>query len=138
METGLRVLLAEDNSINQKLGIRLLEKNGSRVLLAVNGEQAVELAQREKPDVILMDVQMPECNGLEATQRIREWESTAGGRIPIIALTAHAMTGDRERCLAAGMDDYLPKPLRLDELTAKLQEWSRAGSVKRVDTSVHR
>jgi CheY-like chemotaxis protein len=107
----LRVLLAEDNPVNQRLAVAILNKRGHTVVVAADGRQAVEAYERERFDVILMDVQMPELNGFEATARIRAQERTTGERMPIIALTAHAMTGDRERCLASGMDDYLAKPL---------------------------
>lgn len=119
----MRVLLAEDNLVNQKLGVRLLEKQGCTVLLAASGRQAVEMARTEHPDLVLMDVQMPELNGLEATAEIRGWERNTGGHLPIVAVTAHAMAGDRERCLAAGMDDYLSKPLQAGELLAVLRRW---------------
>lgn len=108
---GLRLLLAEDNSINQKLAIVLLQKAGYSVDAVDTGIQAVEKAKTEEYNAVLMDVQMPEMDGLEATRLIREWESGRGRHIPIIAMTAHAMRGDRERCLEAGMDDYISKPL---------------------------
>ena len=107
----LRVLLAEDNPVNQRLAVAILSKRGHTVSVAGDGRQAIEAFERERFDVALMDVQMPELNGFEATARIRELERETGDRLPIIALTAHAMTGDRERCLASGMDDYLAKPL---------------------------
>jgi CheY-like chemotaxis protein len=112
----LRVLVAEDNPVNQRLAVAILSKRGHTVVVAGDGRQAVEAFERERFDVALMDVQMPELNGFEATARIREMEKTTGDRLPIIALTAHAMTGDRERCLASGMDDYLPKPLNASAL----------------------
>ncbi|MEE8583838.1 MAG: response regulator [Acidobacteriota bacterium] len=108
----LDVLLAEDNAINQKLALRLLEKRGHRVTLANNGKEALERFRQGKFDVILMDVQMPVMDGLAATESIREMEAGHGSRIPIIAMTALAMTGDRDRCLAAGMDDYVSKPIK--------------------------
>ena len=117
---SLRLLLAEDNAVNQRLAVRLLEKQGHDVTVAVNGRRVVEAWQRSltenKPyDLILMDIQMPEIDGFEATRAIRDqqWDST---RIPIVAMTAHAMTGDRERCLDAGMDDYLSKPLQAEKM----------------------
>jgi CheY-like chemotaxis protein/HPt (histidine-containing phosphotransfer) domain-containing protein len=112
----LRVLLAEDNPVNSIVATRTLEKRGHRVTLVSNGAAAVEAFKDERFDVILMDVQMPEMDGLEATKRIREVERGALRRIPIIALTAHALKGDRERCLAAGMDDYMTKPFRAADL----------------------
>jgi CheY-like chemotaxis protein len=113
---SLRVLLAEDNLFNQKLVIRLLEKQGHWVVVANNGREAVAALEREPFDLVLMDVQMPEMGGLEATALIREREKQTGGHVPIIALTAYAMKGDRERCLEAGMDAYLAKPVRAQEL----------------------
>ena len=108
---GLSVLLAEDNLINQHLVKRLLEKRGHTVMLAGSGREALEHVERESYDVILMDVQMPDMDGLEATARIREIEKRRGAYTPIIALTAHTMKGDRERCLAAGMDQFINKPI---------------------------
>ena len=118
----LEILLAEDNEVNQDLAIALLERRGHHVVLARDGREAVALSQRERFDVILMDVQMPEMDGLTATRAIREAERTTGTRTPIVAITAHAMEGDRERCLAAGMDGYVSKPLRLNELLRVLGE----------------
>jgi signal transduction histidine kinase/DNA-binding response OmpR family regulator len=109
---GHHILLAEDNVVNQRLAIRLLEKSGHTCMLAENGREAVEAFESEKFDLILMDVQMPEMGGFEAVRRIRLLELRSGVHTPIVALTAHAMKGDRERCLAAGMDDYLVKPIR--------------------------
>ncbi len=120
--TGLHVLLVEDNPVNQRLAERLLQKRGCRVTRAETGKQAVEAFARSTYDVILMDVQMPEMNGLDATRLIRDAERRAGGHTPIIAMTAHAMKGDRERCLEAGMDDYLPKPIRPADLFALLEQ----------------
>jgi two-component system, sensor histidine kinase and response regulator len=113
---SLSVLVAEDNPVNQKLATRLLEKRGHRVVLANNGWQAVEALQNARYDAVLMDVQMPEMDGLTATALIREKERLGGKRQLIIALTAHAMKGDEERCRAAGMDAYLTKPIRAQEL----------------------
>jgi two-component system, sensor histidine kinase and response regulator len=107
----LRILLAEDHPVNQKLAVRLLEKRGHSVVIAPDGEAAVEAAGRERFDLVLMDIQMPRLSGLEATSAIREREQHAGTHVPIIAMTAHTMRGDRERCLEAGMDAYLSKPL---------------------------
>jgi len=114
------VLVAEDNPINQKLVVRMLEKLGHRVALAEHGAAALRMLDEQPFDLVLMDVQMPELDGLEATRRIRQREVSTGQHVPIIALTAHAMTGDRERCLAAGMDGYLAKPVQLAELGAAL------------------
>jgi signal transduction histidine kinase/ligand-binding sensor domain-containing protein/CheY-like chemotaxis protein len=119
----LRVLLAEDNLVNQKLVQRVLERMGHSVTLVPDGRHAVEAAAREQFDAILMDVQMPEMDGFEATGQIRTLERSANprrARVPIVALTAHAMSGDREQCLLAGMDDYLSKPIQLETLAALL------------------
>src|SRR5205823_6328444 len=116
----LRVLLAEDNAVNQKLMVRLLEKWGHQVTVAANGQEALAATEREPFDLVLMDVQMPEVGGFEATAAIRAREKQTGGHLPVVAMTAHAMEGDRERCLAAGMDDYLPKPIQAHELLAVL------------------
>jgi len=114
------VLVAEDNPTNQTLVSALLDQQGHHVTIVNNGRFAVERAAQEPFDLILMDVQMPEMSGLEATAAIRETERRTGGHIPIVALTARAMTGDREQCLAAGMDAYVPKPLRAEELFAAI------------------
>jgi two-component system sensor histidine kinase/response regulator len=118
----LHILLVEDNAVNQLVALRLLEKYGHTVGVAANGRRALEELEKESYDLILMDVQMPEMNGWEATQAIREKEKATGGHIPIVAMTAHAMQGDEERCLAAGMDAYLTKPIRTQELLAVLDE----------------
>ena len=117
----LCILLAEDNVVNQRLAVRLLAKRGHTVAVANNGREALMAWQAESFDVVLMDVQMPEMGGFEATAAIRARERGSGRHTPIIALTAHAMTGDRERCLAAGMDAYLGKPLQTAELFATLE-----------------
>ncbi len=114
-----RVLLAEDNTVNQKVALLMLSKLGFRADVAANGLEALLAAARQPYDVILMDVQMPEMDGLEATRRLRG-SPPPGGRPWVIALTANAMQGDREQCLAAGMDDYISKPIKIDELTAAL------------------
>ena len=113
---SLRVLLAEDNPVNQRLARRLLEKRGHRPTVVCNGAEALAAAQREPFDLILMDVQMPEMDGFEATAAIRAMERRSGRHTPIVAMTAHAMKGDRDRCLAAGMDAYVSKPLIVDDL----------------------
>jgi signal transduction histidine kinase/CheY-like chemotaxis protein len=113
----LRILLAEDNAINQKLAVRLLEKRGHSVVVANNGRAAVDAYQLQRFDLILMDVQMPGMDGFEATAAIRAHEAARPGpRVPIVAMTAHAMKGDRERCLAAGMDGYVAKPIDTQRL----------------------
>ncbi len=121
---GRRILLAEDNVINRALAAALLEKRGYSLVHAGNGQEAVEAAAREEFDLIFMDVQMPEMDGFDATRRIRESEQTTGFHTPIAAMTAHAMAGDRERCLAAGMDDYISKPLQKAELLELLERVS--------------
>ncbi len=118
---SMNVLLAEDNLVNQKLATRLLEKVGHRVTLAADGLEALRCHAENRFDLILMDVQMPEMSGLEATAQIREREKRTGDHVPIIALTAHAIQGDRAQCLAAGMDDYLSKPLSAGALEEKLE-----------------
>jgi signal transduction histidine kinase/DNA-binding response OmpR family regulator len=118
-----RILLAEDNLVNRKVAVRLLEKMGHTVLCAENGKQAVQIAKQEPVDLVLMDVQMPEMDGFEATAEIRDWQSQSGITFPIVAMTAHALEGDRERCLAAGMDDYITKPISQERLARVLERW---------------
>jgi CheY-like chemotaxis protein len=113
---ALRILLVEDNRVNQKLATRLLERAGHSVLVADNGREGVGAFRREAFDLILMDVQMPEMDGLEATAAIRAAEADTGAHVPIIAMTAHAFAEDRARCLAAGMDAFLTKPVRVAQL----------------------
>lgn len=117
---SLKILLAEDNRMNRVLAIKLLERRGHRVTAAFNGAEAIEALERESFDVVLMDVHMPEVDGLEATRRIR---ACADERrtVPIIAVTAHTAPDDRERCLDAGMDDFVEKPLRIDALTEAIE-----------------
>jgi CheY-like chemotaxis protein len=112
----LRILLAEDSLVNQKLAIGLLERHGYEVSVANNGKETVAATTREKFDLVLMDVQMPEMDGMEATAMIRANECKTGEHLPIVAMTAHAMKGDREACLAAGMDGYIAKPIRASKL----------------------
>jgi CheY-like chemotaxis protein len=121
---SLKLLLAEDNKVNQMLAVALLRKRGYDVTVADNGHEAVELVKRGDFDLVLMDVQMPKMDGFEATAAIRDWESKAGGRLPIIAVTAHAMEGDRQLCLEAGMDDYVSKPIDPEELEAAIGRWT--------------
>jgi CheY-like chemotaxis protein/HPt (histidine-containing phosphotransfer) domain-containing protein len=125
-----RVLLAEDNPVNQKVAVRALERQGCSVVVATNGQEALDIldaADAGEFQAVLMDLQMPVMGGLEATAAIREREETTGTHIPIIAMTAHAMKGDRERCLEAGMDDYLSKPLDPARLDQVLTQWVRPG-----------
>jgi PAS domain S-box-containing protein len=117
----LNVLVVEDSLFNQKLAKALLDKRGHQSTIANNGREALELITRQNFDRILMDVQMPEMDGLEATQAIRQREARLGGHVPIIAMTAQAMSGDREKCLAAGMDEYVTKPIRADQLFEVLE-----------------
>ncbi len=119
----LRVLLAEDSVVNQKLALALLKKWGHSGTVANNGKEAVELATRETFDVVLMDVQMPEMDGLEATRQIRRSEAGTDRHLPIIAMTAHAMKGDRELCIESGMDDYVSKPVRPWQLINALSQF---------------
>jgi CheY-like chemotaxis protein len=115
----LRILLAEDNAVNQKLALRLLSQMGYRADVAGNGQEVVDALERQRYDVVLMDVQMPEMDGLEATRRIhKRWPDSKRPRI--IAMTANAMQGDREAFLQAGMDDYVSKPIRIEELVSAL------------------
>ena len=134
--TALRVLVAEDNPVNQHYLMHLLKKEGHTVTLAHNGKEAVAACKRDTFDVVLMDVQMPEMDGFEATAAIRASEPADGRRIPIIALTANAMKGDRERCLDAGMDGYLSKPISPTEIREALSSLNHASEeVLRTDTS---
>jgi signal transduction histidine kinase/ligand-binding sensor domain-containing protein/ActR/RegA family two-component response regulator len=126
----LRILLAEDNLINQRLATRLLEKRGHRVAVTATGQGALDMLERESFDLVLMDVQMPDMDGLEATARIREREAGTGRHTPIVALTAHTMKGDRERCLAAGMDAYITKPVDAAELIAVVESTAAALAVE--------
>jgi TMAO reductase system sensor TorS len=121
----LHLLLTEDNLVNQRLALRLLEKRGHSVVVASNGREALQALNQQQFDAVLMDVQMPDMDGLEATQAIRAAERESGQHIPIIAMTAHAMKGDRERCLAVGMDGYISKPLHPSELFEAVESLAR-------------
>ena len=132
-----RILLAEDNPVNQALAIGLLKRWGHEVILAVDGTQALALLEREDFDIVLMDVQMPILDGLAATRRQRTREGASGSHVPIVAMTAHAMQGDRERCLAEGMDDYISKPIRSEELRALLEKYPRRCGSAQADPAAH-
>ena len=121
---GCRILLVEDNLVNRTIATKLLEKRGHVVIAVENGALAVDVTARERFDMVLMDVQMPVMDGLTATSRIRTREHTTGVHLPIIAVTAHALDQDRQRCLAAGMDDYLPKPIRSADLFATVTRFA--------------
>ena len=121
--SSLRILVAEDNEVNRRVAIGMAEQLGCAVQAVCNGREAVEALDHCRHDLVLMDVQMPEMDGFTATAAIRERERGSGRHIPIIALTAHAMQGDRERCLAAGMDGYIAKPIRLGRLRDVLDAW---------------
>jgi CheY-like chemotaxis protein len=119
-----RILVAEDNEVNQLVFRQILSGFGQDFSLAENGRQALELWKKERPALIIMDVSMPEMNGLEATRAIREIEESEGlARTPIIGVTAHALKGDRDKCMDAGMDDYLTKPVSPGRLESKILEW---------------
>jgi CheY-like chemotaxis protein len=120
-KNSYRILIAEDNIVNQKVAYFMLEKQGHQVTGVRDGKEAVNAVEKGIFDIILMDIQMPNMNGFEATAAIREKEKQTGGYIPIIAMTAHAMKGDREMCLEAGMDDYVSKPLKANELFSKIE-----------------
>jgi CheY-like chemotaxis protein/HPt (histidine-containing phosphotransfer) domain-containing protein len=127
---GLRLLLVEGSAVNRKIAVGMLEKRGHAVVAAVNGKEALAVLEAggESPfDLVLMDVQMPEMDGMEATACIREKEKADGRHIPIIAMTAHAMKEDREACIKAGMDAYVSKPLNADELVAAMEKLVRSG-----------
>ena len=124
-----RILLAEDNIVNQRLASTILKKQGHYVTVAANGREALEVLRREAFDIVLMDVQMPEVDGFEATAAIRDQERDTDTHIPIIAMTAYALKGDEERCLAAGMDGYIAKPVRPQELLAVVKRCARKSQV---------
>jgi CheY-like chemotaxis protein len=118
---SLRILVVDDSPFNQQVAAGLLELQGHQVSLAGDGREAVELLLREQFDLIFMDIEMPELDGLSATRAIREWEQTTGSRTPIVGLSAHALVGFREQCLEAGMDTYITKPIQTEELYRALQ-----------------
>jgi CheY-like chemotaxis protein/HPt (histidine-containing phosphotransfer) domain-containing protein len=128
-KTDRPILLVEDNLVNQKVALVLLERLGLSADVAVNGKEALAAVGKKNYAVILMDCHMPEMDGFEATVAIRKLEALAGTYTPIIAVTALAMVGDRERCIAAGMDDYIPKPIDKDLLKVKLNHWMRTDVV---------
>jgi two-component system, sensor histidine kinase and response regulator len=123
---SMRMLVAEDNKINQKLMTTLLERKGHLVTLAETGKEAVDLVEHQQFDLLLMDMQMPEMDGLEAARLIREREQGTGRHLHIIAITASAMVGDKERCLAAGMDDYISKPIDANHLYSVIESLANA------------
>ncbi len=123
---SLHILLVEDNAVNQRLALRLLQKAGHTVALAADGRNALKLVASERFDLVLMDIQMPVMDGFEATAAIRERERATGEHLPILAMTAHAMRGDRERCLAAGMDGYISKPIDIAELISAIEALARS------------
>jgi two-component system sensor histidine kinase/response regulator len=127
---SLSLLVAEDNTVNQRLIARLLEKRGHTVVLVRNGREALEAMDKQSFDIVLMDVQMPELDGFETTRLIRKREEASGVHLPIIALTAHAMQGDKERCLACGMDGYIPKPVQPEDMFLEIDRF------RKDDTSV--
>jgi CheY-like chemotaxis protein len=122
----LRILVAEDNAVNQRVALRILQKAGHFAVIVGNGKEVLEALTRDSFDVVLMDVQMPEMDGIAATRAIREQEARSGQHLPIVAMTAHAMKGDRERCLEAGMDDYVSKPIQRAELSRALESIPRS------------
>jgi CheY-like chemotaxis protein len=124
----LRILLAEDNVVNQRLAVRVLERMGHTVDVVEDGHGALRAVANDHFDLVFMDVQMPEMDGFEATARIRERERATGMHVPIVAMTAHAMKGDRERCLEIGMDDYLTKPFDAATLRAVLERFFPSAS----------
>jgi signal transduction histidine kinase/CheY-like chemotaxis protein len=127
----LEILLAEDNEVNRRVATRLLEREGHRITAAANGLKALEMTQQHAFDLVLMDVQMPHMDGFQATAAIREWERTSGRHVPIVAMTANAMKGDRELCLDAGMDGYVSKPINMEELRREIISVMKPAVVER-------
>lgn len=127
-KTHLQILLAEDNTVNQLLAVRLLQKRGHHVTVAANGREALEILEKQSFDLLLMDIQMPEMDGLTATAAIRAREQQTGAHLPIVAMTARAMKGDRDHCLASGMDAYISKPIRVDQLFEIVENLMQAGA----------
>ncbi len=125
---AVRVLLAEDNLVNQKVALTLLSRFGIKADVVATGVEALDALVGVSYDLVLMDCQMPEMDGYEATRRLRERER-GRRRLPVVAMTANAMVGDRERCLEAGMDDHIPKPVRVPDLHRALARWLPAGAV---------
>jgi CheY-like chemotaxis protein len=120
-DAGFKILLVEDNQVNRIIATKLLEKRGHAVIAVENGALAVDILNREPFDCVLMDVSMPVMDGLTATAQIRSREGASGAHVPIVAVTAHAMAEDRTRCLAAGMDAHIPKPIRSADLFDTIQ-----------------
>jgi len=131
MFSGAPILIAEDNDVNQLVFGQILNGLGLSYRIAGNGRTAVEMYRALRPKLVLMDVSMPEMNGYEATRAIRAMEATTGSHTPIIGVTAHALKGDREKCMEAGMDDYLSKPISPDKLGAKIGAWLSENALPR-------
>jgi CheY-like chemotaxis protein len=131
--TGYRILVAEDHPINRRLMLKMLEKRGAEVVLATNGIEVLHALEKDQVDLILMDVQMPVMDGIEATQVIRQREKSTGAHVPILAMTAACMAGDTEKCLSAGMDGHIGKPAKPGELYARITDLL-PGTTKRAFT----
>jgi len=125
VDLGLRVLLAEDNVINQQVALGMLARLGCRATAVEDGSQVLAALERDEYDVVLMDLQMPAMDGFEATAQIRAREERTGGHLAIVAMTAHARESDHRRCLAAGMDGYVAKPVKMGDLARALAPWSK-------------
>jgi CheY-like chemotaxis protein len=124
LRRGVRVLVAEDNAVNQKVAVRMLGRWGIQAVVAPDGRAAVEALERESFDLVLMDVLMPRLNGFDATAVIREREAPTGRRTPIVAMTAHGLAQERDRCFDAGMDGFVAKPIQVAELYTELAKWA--------------